>query len=160
MCPLFGGFTVIHVSGKALKNGENSPATYGGTLSYETCRQAFALCTKLLVDVVSLSIFGGNFVLAKVCLGLISVRWEVSASQKFKMWLVYGKIRLLIHSVRCTEVVRFLEGSLLQFLLYIEHKPQKNVKEWMVISTCCDILMDFSTVCFSNSKCKVWDSWV
>ena len=30
--------------------------------------------TKLLVDVVSLSVFGGNFVLAKVRLGLISVR--------------------------------------------------------------------------------------
>ena len=29
---------------------------------------------KLLVGVVSLSIFGGNFVLAKVSLGLISVR--------------------------------------------------------------------------------------
>ena len=37
-------------------------------------RQEFALCTKLLVGVVSLSVFGGNFVLAKVRLGLISVR--------------------------------------------------------------------------------------
>ena len=42
----------------------------GGAQSYESCRQAFAL----MVDVVSLSIFGGNFVLAKVRLGLISVR--------------------------------------------------------------------------------------
>ena len=33
-----------------------------------------ALCTKLLVGVVSLSVFGGNFVSAKVRLGLISVR--------------------------------------------------------------------------------------
>ena len=74
MCPLFGGFTVIHVSGKALKYGKNSPATYGDALSYETCQQAFALCTKLLVGVVSLFFFGGNFVLAKVRLGLISVR--------------------------------------------------------------------------------------
>ena len=31
------------------------------------------LCTKLLMGVVSLSIFRGNFVLAKVRLGLISV---------------------------------------------------------------------------------------
>ena len=89
MCPLFGGFTVIHVSGKALKNGKNSPATYGGALSYETCRQAFTLCTKLSVGVVSLSIYGGNFVLAKVCLGLISVRCsEVRGVcfSKFKMY--------------------------------------------------------------------------
>ena len=45
----------------------------GGTQSYESCRQVFALCTKLLVGVVSLSIFGGNFVLAKVRLVLIGV---------------------------------------------------------------------------------------
>ena len=49
-------------------------ATNGGALSYETCRQAFALYTKLFVGVVSLSIFGGNFALAKVHLELISVR--------------------------------------------------------------------------------------
>ena len=46
----------------------------GGALSYESCQQAFALCTKLLVGVVSLSIFRGNFVLAKVRLALIGVR--------------------------------------------------------------------------------------
>ena len=46
----------------------------GGVQSYESPRQAFALCTKLLMGVVSLSVFGGNFVWAKVCLGLISVR--------------------------------------------------------------------------------------
>ena len=45
----------------------------GGAQSYESRRQAFTLCTKLLVGVVSLSIFGGNFALAKVYLGLISV---------------------------------------------------------------------------------------
>ena len=32
------------------------------------------LCTKLLLGVVSLSVFRGDFVLAKVHLGLISVR--------------------------------------------------------------------------------------
>ena len=42
-----------------------------GAKSYESSRQVFAL---LLVGVVSLSIFGGSFVLAKVCRGLISVR--------------------------------------------------------------------------------------
>ena len=46
----------------------------GGTQSYESHRQAFTLCKKLLVGVVSLSVFGGNFVLAKVRLGLVSVR--------------------------------------------------------------------------------------
>ena len=46
----------------------------GGAQSYESHRQGFTLCTKLLVRVVSLFIFGGNFTLAKVHLGLISVR--------------------------------------------------------------------------------------
>ena len=49
----------------------------GGAQSYESRRSAFALglCTKVpvLVGTVSLSVFGGNFVLAKVRLGLISV---------------------------------------------------------------------------------------
>ena len=40
--------------------------------SCASSQQVFALCTKLFVGVVSLSIFGGNFVLAKVCLGFIS----------------------------------------------------------------------------------------
>ena len=35
--------------------------------------QASALCIKLSVCVVSLFVFGGNFVLAKVCRRLISV---------------------------------------------------------------------------------------
>ena len=46
----------------------------GGAQSYESHRQGFTLCAKLLVRVVSLSVFGGSFTLAKVCLGLISVR--------------------------------------------------------------------------------------
>ena len=45
----------------------------GGTQLYESGQQKFALCAKLLVDGVSLSVFRGNFVLAKVYLGLISV---------------------------------------------------------------------------------------
>ena len=44
-----------------------------GAQSYESGRQTFTF-TKLLVGVVSLSTFGGNFVLDKVHLGLISVR--------------------------------------------------------------------------------------
>ena len=32
--------------------------------SYKSHQQAFTLCTKVMVDVVSLSVFGGNFVLA------------------------------------------------------------------------------------------------
>ena len=42
------------------------------TQSYESGRQTSALCTKLSVGVVSLSIFGGHFVLAKVRQDLIS----------------------------------------------------------------------------------------
>ena len=34
--------------------------------SCESGQQVFALCTKLFVGIVSLSVFGGNFVLAKV----------------------------------------------------------------------------------------------
>ena len=56
------------------------------TQFYESRRQAFPLCTKLFVGVVLLSSFGGNFVLAKAPLGLVSVHclelrglhfWEV-----------------------------------------------------------------------------------
>ena len=72
----------------------------------------FTLCTKVVVDVVSLSVFGGNFVLAKVRLGFISV----CSSE--------------LRGVCFSEVQNvFLEGSLLEFLLYTEHKPKKNVKE-------------------------------
>ena len=44
----------------------------GGAKSNKSGQQASALCTKL-VGIVSLSVFGGTFVLAKVILGLISV---------------------------------------------------------------------------------------
>ena len=44
----------------------------GGAKPYESGRQVLVLCTKLLVGVVLLSVFGGKFVLAKVSLGLIS----------------------------------------------------------------------------------------
>ena len=52
----------------------NSESDDGGAQCYVSGRQVFALCIKLLAGVVSLSTFGGNFVLAKVQrLGLISV---------------------------------------------------------------------------------------
>ena len=86
--------------------------TIKGAQSYESHRQVFTLCTKVMVGVVSLSVFGGNFVLAKVHLGLISV----CSSE--------------LRGVCFSEVQNvFLEGSLLKFLLYTEHKPKKNVKE-------------------------------
>ena len=67
-----------------------------GAQTYESGRQAFALCTKMLVGVL-LSVFGGNFVLAKVSLGLISVRCTELRGVRFSevqnvLVRFYGKI--------------------------------------------------------------------
>ena len=59
-------------------------------------QKPLAICTKLLVGVVSLSVFGGNFVLAKVCLGLISVHCSelrgVRFSEVRNVLVLWGQI--------------------------------------------------------------------
>ena len=64
---------------------------------YESGQQASTLCG---LGVASLSIFGGNFVLAKVHRGLISVCWEVSASRRF------------------SSMVKSIEGKWVNYPLY------------------------------------------
>ena len=90
----------------------------GGAQSYESRRQAFALCTKLLVGVVSLSIFGGNFVLAKVHLGFISVHCSELRGVRFsevRNLLVLGKIN------RGQVICPLFGGSVITgFTVYIE----------------------------------------
>ena len=70
------------------------------------------------VGIFSMFIFGGNFLLAKVCRGLISVRCLELRG------VCFSEVRnVLVKSIRgkwavcCTEVVRFLEGPLLEVLL-------------------------------------------
>ena len=55
----------------------------GGAQSYESSRQASALCKKLSVGVVSLSVSGGHFILAMVRRGLISVRCPEQRGGRF-----------------------------------------------------------------------------
>ena len=90
--------------------------------SCASSQQVFALCTKVFVGVVSLSIFGGNFVLAKVCLGFIScLLYTVERCMLpggLKCVSSMAKSIGAKWSVRCREVVSFLEGSLLEVLLY------------------------------------------
>ena len=68
------------------KKGPVFESNDGGAQSYERHRQVFTLCTKLLVGVVSLPVFGGNFVLAKVCLGVISVRHSKLGGVRFEIY--------------------------------------------------------------------------
>ena len=102
------------------RNASTMSNSYGGAQSYESGQQEFALCTKLFVGVVSLSVFGGNFALAKVRLGLISLRCtELRGVRSSEVWnVLYSSMVKSIRgkrSVRCREVVRFSESPLLLY---------------------------------------------
>ena len=108
---IFGPLHCCNLAKKAsTKTSSTCPIfelTNGGAQSYESSCGMYK-------GVVSLSVFRGNFVLAKVRLGLsVSVvqSWDVSAFRRF-IYSIGSK-----WSVRCTEVVRFSEGLLLEVLL-------------------------------------------
>ena len=108
----------------------------GGAQSYEIRRQAFALCTKLLVGVVSLSVLRGDFVLTKVRLGLISV--VVSGVEGCPLIGGSKCIGSMVKSIGgqeicpLTEVVRFSEGPLLEVLLYM-YTVKTNLPFYQII---------------------------
>ena len=69
----------------------------------------YDICTKLLVGVVSLSAFGGNFVLDKVRLGS-----SASVSSELR-GVCINQVQVICPL--CTKFVRFSEGPLLEVLL-------------------------------------------
>ena len=81
------------------------------------------------VGVASLSVFGGNFVLAKVRQGLISVRCSKLRGVRFSEVQFYGKI----NRGRGGEVIRLLyrgfllfEGSVIRGFTVLVFKGKKN----------------------------------
>ena len=106
-------------------------------------RSHYDICTKLLVGVVSLSAFEGNFVLDKVCLGLISVR--------------LFRVKRCLHQSGASDLSPVYKGCPLFGGAIIRGFTIKTGKSWPLFAR---QLVPFNVGCLFPCGWLLWLKWV